>query len=137
MKVTNLTSAKIYLKDLRVVHASSGDGRRGEDFYLGPGVSKYLLNTSEVLRSAHAGDLYAFRQAGKISLEDDVTLGSGASVVLTHNFHFAPAVSVVKFVSPNWVDGTGTVDVVHNATFTTTTVTNATGGTLRFLIRLL
>ncbi len=137
MKVTNLTTAKIYLKDLRVVHSSSGDGRRGEDFYLGPGTSKYLLNTSEVLRSVQGGDLYAFKQAGKVSLEDDVVLNASASVVLTHNFHFAPAVSVLKFVTPNWVDGTGTVDVVHNATFTATTITNTTGAPIRFLIRLL
>lgn len=141
MKVTNISNARIYLKDLRLTNASQADGRRGEDRYIGPGTHEYLPNTSEVLRSAIAGDIRGLIQAGKVTIEDVVELqanGSpGDSVVLTHNFHFPPGVAVLKQVGATWVDGTGTVDIVHNQAFTTTTLTNTTAFTITFLIRLL
>jgi hypothetical protein len=62
-----------------------------------------------------------------VKLEDTDTLSAGASVVLPHNFGFAPVVYVLKQVGVTWVDATGTVDIVHNQAFTQTTVTNVLG----------
>ena len=62
--------------------------------------------------------------------------GGADTVVLTHNFGFAPIVYILKQVGPTWVDATGTVDVVHNENFTTTTITNTTAFDLTFYIRL-
>lgn len=59
------------------------------------------------------------------------------SVVLSHNFGFPPSVYLLKQVGLTWVDATGTADVVHNAAFTTTTITNTTAFAITFLIRLL
>lgn len=141
MKVTNISSQGFYLRDLKVVHSSQIEGRRGEDRYLGPGDSAYLPNTSEVLRSAVGGDIRGFAAQGLLRVEDQVTLdasgGGNASVVLTHNLHFPPSVYVLKQVSSTWVDATGTVDIVHNSSFTTVTVSNTTAGSLTYLIRLL
>jgi hypothetical protein len=137
MKVTNLSSSKIYLDDLRHLP----EVRRGEDRYLAPGASVYLPNTSEVLRSAVEGDLHSWSLAGVIRLEDLETLAAngdpGDSVTLTHNFGFPPSVYVLKQVTTTWVDGTGTVDVVHNSGFTAVTITNSTADVLTFRIRLL
>ena len=141
MKVTNLSAARIYLRDLKSVHQAQTEGRRGEDRYLGPGQSVYLPNTSEVLRSAISGDLRKFQSHGIVSIEDTVDLdasgGANDSVVLTHDFGFPPGISVLKQVGPLWVDATGTIDVSHNATFTQTTIANTTAFPLTFLIRLL
>lgn len=141
MKVTNIWTTTLYLHDLRVTHASQVESRAGEDRYLGVGASVYLPNTAEVLRSAYKGDLRKWRDNGLVTLEDTDTLsalgGGSDSVVLTHNFGLPPTVSVFKQVGPNWVDATGTVNITHNGAFTTTTVQNATGGALTFLIRLM
>jgi hypothetical protein len=140
MKVTNISNNRIYLSDLKVVHASQTEARRSEDRYLGPGAAAYLQNTSEVLRSAVAGDLKGFSQAGAITLEDQVDLeasGGADTTVLTHNFGFAPVVYVLKQVVADWVDATGTVDIIHNSGFTTTTITNVTAFPMTFYIRLL
>lgn len=141
MKLTNISSDTIYLKDLKLTHASQVEGRRSEDRYLGPGSSVYLPNTSEVLRSAVGGDIRGFVEQGILEAEDEVVLdaagGPDDSVTLTHNLNFAPAVYVLKQVTTTWVDATGTVDIVHDEDFTTVTVTNTTAGALTFLIRLL
>lgn len=128
MKVTNISTFVLYFHDLRVTHASQVEGRSGEDRYLGPGHSAYLPNTTEVVRSAYKGDLRSWRDQGLIDLEDETTLAAngapGDTVVLTHNFGLPPSVYVLKQVGPTWVDATGTVDISHNATFTTTSVQN-------------
>lgn len=139
MKVTNLTPAKIYLKDLKFVPQSQTEGRRGEDVYVGPLSSKYLPDTSEVLRSFKEGDIKAFVTAGKLSVHDVVALaaspGPGNSVTITHNFFYPPTLVVLKQVGPTYVDGTGTVDIIHNQDFSAVTVTNTTALPITFLIR--
>jgi hypothetical protein len=142
VKVTNISSMqKVFLKDLKITHASQTEGRRSEERYLGPGAFVYLPNTSEVLRSATHGDIQAFVQKGILKLEDEVELGAsgdeGDSVTLIHNFRYAPAAMALKKVSDTWVDATGTIDVSHNEGFTETTVTNTTDSVVTFLIRLL
>lgn len=140
MKVKNISSQKIYLKDLRVTHESLTEGRRGEDVYIAPGASKYLPDTSEVLRSAQKGDIKKFKTAGKIETDDVVALaaspGPGNDVVLNHGLGYLPDVRVYKQVSSTWVDATGVMDIVHNAAFTTTTISNPTAFALTFLIKL-
>lgn len=147
MKVTNISTTTIYLKDLKFVPQAQSEGRRGEDRYLQPGASVYLPNTSQVIRSAFDGDLRAWLQAGVVALEDTHTLSAngdpGDSVTLTHDFGFPPAVYVLKKVGTDWVDATGTFDVVQNVLpgftaqiFTSVTITNTTAGALDFLIRL-
>jgi hypothetical protein len=148
MKVTNISSGTLYLKDLKFVPQSQNEGRRGESRYISPGNSVYLPNTSQVLRSASEGDLRAWRDAGVVELEDtDLLAANGApgdAVTHTHNFGYPPAVYVLKQVGATWVDATGTVDVVHNVVpgsspqvFQSVTVTNTTAGALTFLVRLL
>lgn len=148
MKVTNISSGTLYLKDLKFVPQSQNEGRRGESRYVAPGASVYLPNTSQVLRSASEGDLRAWRDAGVVELEDtDLLAANGApgdAVTHVHNFGYPPAVYVLKQVGATWVDATGTVDVVHNVVpgsspqvFQSVTVTNTTAGALTFLVRLL
>ncbi len=136
MKITNISNIRIYLHDLRFIAQAQTEGRLGEDRYLSPGQHVYLPNTTEVIRSAFKGDLRKWRDNGIITLEDTVVLASGGSVVLAHDFGLPPNVQVLKQVTSTWVDATGTYDAVHNATFTNTTITNTTGGSLTFLIRL-
>ncbi len=136
MKVTNLSAIRLYLHDLRFVAQAQTEGRHGEDRYLNPGAFVYLPNTSEVVRSAFKGDLRRWSDMGIVKLEDEVTLTTGSSVVLNHDFGLPPTVSVMKQVTTTWVDATGTYNAVHNADFTTTTITNTTAGTLTFFIRL-
>jgi hypothetical protein len=73
-------------------------------------------------------------------LEQQVTLAEngspGDTVVIPHAFGHAPVVYVLKQVGSTWVDATGTVDIFHNSTFTSVTVTNTTNVTLTFLVRL-
>lgn len=139
MKVTNISAARIYLKDLKFVHQSQTEGRRGEDVYLGPADSVYLPDTSEVLRSARSGDLNKWVTAGVVTLHDTVALaaspGPGNAVTLTHNLHYPPTLVVLKVVGPTFVDGTGTVDIVHNATFSSVTITNTTALAITYLVR--
>ena len=147
MKVTNISTSPIYLKDLKFIGQAQSEGRRGEDRYIAPGAFVYLPNTSQVLRSAVSGDLRAWAESGIVRLDDFVNLAAngnpGDAVTLTHNLGFAPVVYVLKKVGITWVDATGTVDIVHNVTpgiapqiFVSVTVTNTTAGALDFLIRL-
>lgn len=139
MKVTNISTKKIYLKDLKFAPEAQTEGRRGEDRYLAAGASVYLPDTSEVVRSAHKGDIRKFITAGIVTTDDTVALeasGGANSVVLTHNLGYLPDVRVYKQVSSTWVDATGTVDIVHNATFTQVTISNPTAFALTFLIKL-
>jgi hypothetical protein len=147
MKVTNISSSTIYLRDLKFVAQAQTEGRRGEDRYIAAGASVYLPNTSQVLRSAIEGDLNAWLRAGVVTLDDTETLAAngnpGDSVTLTHDFGYAPIVYVLKEVGATWVDATGTIDIVHNVeaglaptVFESVTVTNSTAGALTFLIRL-
>lgn len=128
MRITNLSAGTLYLRDLRLTHSSQVESRSGEDRYLGSGHSVYLPNTSEVLRSAYKGDLRKWSQAGIVSLENNDVLAANGdaddTVVLTHGFGLPPVVHVLKLVGSTWVDGTGTVDIFHDSTFNTTTVTN-------------
>jgi len=139
MKVTNISATRLYLKDLKFVPEAQTEGRRGEDRYLAPGASVYLPETSEVLRSASHGDIYRFRLDGVITTNDTATLAAngdpGDSVVIEHNFNYAPTVVVYKDVAGDWVDATGTMNITHNAAFTEVTVENATAGILDVLIR--
>ncbi len=144
MKVTNISGATIYLKDLRLIRQGQTEARRAEDLYIGPGVSKYLPDTSDVIRSAQKGDLYAFVQVSKLTLNDATTLaaapGPGNALIIAHDLGYIPHVIVVKkvVVGPviTWVDATGVVDIVHNATFTETTITNVVPAPIDFLIRI-
>ncbi len=143
MKVTNVSNTRIYLKDLYLTRESQTEGRRSEDRYLGPGQSAYLPDTSDVLRSAQKGDLYKFVQIGKLILNDSTTLtafpGPGNSVIINHNLGYPPSIIVLKkvLVGPviTWVDATGTVDITHNALFTSVTITNVVALSIDFLIR--
>lgn len=152
MKVTNVSSSKIYLADLKFLPQAQTEGRRGEDQYLDPGDFVYLPNTSEVIRSALKGDLKKLKDTGYITLEEIRTLANGApggSVILTHNFGFPPAVVVLKKVvvgpATTWVDATGVYNCTHNAAYTTVTIQStipaaplpAPPGSTDFFIRLL
>jgi hypothetical protein len=144
VKVTNISPAAIYLKDLRLVRQSQTEARRGEDMYLGPGRSAYLPDTSDVIRSAQKGDLFQFARVGKLSLNETSVLaaapGPGNSLVIDHLLGYIPNLSILKkvMVGPTvtWVDATGTVDIVHNATFTETTITNSVPAPIEFLVRI-
>lgn len=137
MKVKNITTNKtLYLADLRFTPQAQNEGRRGEDRYIQPGASVYLPNTSEVLRSVTEGTIKAWVAENLVELEDTFSLADAASQVLTHNFGYPQTVSVFKFVTPNWVDATGSCDVIQNGAFTTVTITNTSGSTLTFKVRL-
>jgi hypothetical protein len=144
MKVTNVTTAAIYLKDLRIIRQGQSEARRAEDRYVGPGASVYLPDTSDVIRSAQKGDLFVFAQAGKLLLNDTITLpafpGPGNDITLTHGLGYPPHTLIFKkvMVGPTvtWVDAFGTVDVVHNANFTAMTITNVVALPIDFLIRI-
>lgn len=144
MKVTNISPGTIYLKDLRLTREAQSEGRRAEDMYVGPGRSVYLPDTSEVLRSAQKGDLFQFKKAGKLSINDDTTLsafpGPGNAITISHGLGYIPSLVVLKkvLVGPvvTWVDATGTMDIVHNADFTETTITNTVATPIEFLIRI-
>ena len=145
MKVKNISNKTLFLADLSSLRESQSQGRPGEARYLQPNGSVYLLNTSEVLRSAKTGGTLAkWRTTGLVELDDTDTLAAngnpGDSITLTHNWGFAPGVQVFRrVVGPpvTWADATGTFDMEHNASFTTVTITNTTAGALTFLIRLL
>ena len=141
MKVTNTSSSVIYLDDLVHPRDSQSQGRRGEETYLHPGQFVYLLNTSEVLRSARIGDLARWKAMNFVTLDDTVILdANGApsdSVTLTHNFGFPPGVAAFRWTGVAWADATGTYDALHAADGNSVTITNTTAGALTFLIRLL
>jgi len=140
VKITNVGTRRLYLRDLRITHASQVEGRAGEDRYLAPGQFVYLPNTSEVLRSAFKGDLHAWKNQGIVTLEDQDTLdaygGAGDTLTLSHGFGLPPQVLVLKQVGSTWVDATGTVDISHNNTFTTTTVRNTLTSSQTLFVRL-
>lgn len=140
MKITNLSSSRLYLHDLRITRASQAEGRPGEDRYLGPGGFVYLPNTSEVLRSAYKGDLRTWAEKGVVELEDKDLLTAngtpGDTVDLEHGFGLPPVVYVLKKVGATWVDATGVVDIVHDGDFTTVSVTNVLAVSLTILTRL-
>lgn len=144
MKVTNISQTTIYLKDLRLIRQGQSEARRTEDRYIGPGQSLYFPDTSEIIRSAQKGDLYAFERAGKLVLNEELSLtafpGPGNSMVISHGFGYIPVVVTLKkvIVGPvtTWVDAAGTIDVVHNDNFTETTLTNTVATPIVFLIRI-
>lgn len=143
MKVTNLTNAPIYLKDLRLIRQGQTEARRAEDQYLGAGRSVYLPDTSEVIRSAQKGDLYQFEKVGKLRLNETLSLaafpGPGNSVTIHHDLGYYPNATALKKVVTGsivtWENSTGIVDITHNATFTETTFTNTVALPLEFLVR--
>lgn len=131
MKITSLVSSGVlefndlgsYIKGVSPILRS---------IRLNPGASLYLVETSEVLLSAQSGDIRRFLTAGKISLNAE-TLAAGATV-LTHNFGFAPNISLVKDVAGTWTDWNGNADITaitHNSTFTAVTITSTAGGTFK------
>lgn len=139
MKVTNLTGSTLFLRGLKFVREAQNNGGRGEDRYLAPGASAYLLNTTEVLRSAKEGELYAWAHSSppKVELEDTDTLDPGQSVSFVHGFGFPPAVYALKQVADTWVDAMGAFDATHDESFNTVTFANPTEYTLTYYVRLL
>jgi hypothetical protein len=138
MKITSLMSSGVlefndlgsYIKGVSPVI---------RDIRLNPGQSIYLLETSEVLLSAQSGDIARYAKApAKISVNDTVVLANAAGVTLTHNFGILPNVTVIKGAGVAPVACVIGVDITiaHNAAYTTTTVTNISGGQLTFGIRI-
>ena len=132
MKITSLVASGVLeFNDLGSVMKGVSPILR--DIKLNPGESKYLLNTSDVLLSAQAGDIKRFLDAGKISINDrSLALADAGTIVIAHNFGFVPNVVVVKDVTgtpTNAIVGTD-VDVTHDLDYNTTTVTNISGGAL-------
>jgi hypothetical protein len=138
MKIKNISNERIYLKDLKFINQSQTEGRRGEDRYLAPGGSVYLPDTSEVLRSVQFGDVYKFKIAGKITVNDTVALAAngspGDSITITHNLHYPPTLVVLEQAGITWV-ATSNVSIVHDATFSNVTIENSSAGSLTFIIR--
>jgi len=131
MKITNISQSTLYLRGLKFVRDSQAQGPwRGEDMYLAPGTSIYLPNTTEVIRSAKEGELWAWAHSNPpmITLEDTETLAKegdpGDSITLTHNWGLPPIVYVLKKVGTTWVDATGTYDMLHDANFTSVLIAN-------------
>jgi len=143
MKVTNISSGTIYLKDLRLIRQGQTEARRAEDLYIGPGRSVYLADTSDVIRSAQKGDLFHFKRVGKLTLNDVTSLaaspGPGNSITIEHHLGYIPSLVVLKKLVnggvTTWLDATGTIDIVHNANFTEATITNTVAAPIEFLIR--
>ena len=144
MKVTNISPTTIYLKDLKLIRQGQSEARRTEDCYIGTGRSVYFPDTSEVIRSAQKGDLYAFAQVGKLILNEELSLtafpGPGNTMVISHGLGYIPVSVILKkvIVGPTvtWVDAQGTIDVTHNEDFTETTLTNTVAVPLVFLLRI-
>jgi ribosomal protein S4E len=130
MKITSLVSSGVlefndlgsYIKGVSPILRS---------IRLNAGASLYLVETSEVLLSAQSGDIYRFKAASKISVNDTLVLAAGVAQVLTHNFNFQPKVSVVKITGVSNTDYTANVDItlLHNVAFTTLSIASAAGGT--------
>ena len=144
MKVENISSGVLYLHDLKLTRQSQTEARRSEDVYLGPGRSVYLPDTSEVIRSAHSGDLKGLQTVGKVKLNDMVTLaafpGPGNKIVLKHNLGYIPFVAVYKMVTvgaeTGWVDAAGTYDLWHDFDFTSVSILNTIDTDLNLQIRI-
>lgn len=137
MKITSLVSSGV-LEFNDLGNVTKGVSPILRSIRLNPGESKYLVETSEVLLSAQAGDISRFAAAGKISVNDrSLNLANGGTVVIAHNFGYLPMVTVVK--NPTGtptaaVVGTD-VSVTHTTTYLGTTVTNISGGVLSLDIR--
>ena len=134
MKITNLTTEVLEFNDL-------GSYIKGvspiiRDIKLQSGASKYLLETSEVLLSAQAGDIYRYATATapKISVNDSVAIG--ATLIAVHNFNMIPNVTASKVVGGAWVPAVPVTDytVSTNSALTTTTVVNISGVALKVRI---
>jgi hypothetical protein len=144
MKVTNISTKRIYLKDLKFVPQAQTEGRRGEDRYLDAGASVYLPDTSEVLRSAHYGDIRKFKDNNYLTVNDTVNLAAvgnpGDNIVINHQLGYPPTVTVLKQNGATWVDATGIMNIVHHADvhgipFTQVTVSNTIPFAVTYLIK--
>jgi len=142
MKISNLTTKVLLFNDLGSYIKGVSPILRS--IRLDPigtaGATKYLLETSEVLLSAQAGDIYRFAHANpaEISVNDTITaLGAGATATITHNFGILPNVTIVKIVGgvPTSL-AAGDVIITHNTTYTQTVIKNNTGGALTFVVRI-
>ena len=88
--------------------------------------------------------MFQFAKVGKLRLNDLFTLtaspGPGNSITIDHGLGYIPATVLLKQVVVGlvvtWVDATGTVDIVHNANFTETTITNTVAAPIEFLLRI-
>lgn len=145
MKITNLTTKTLLFNDLGSYIKGVSPILRS--IRLDSLASLYLLETSEVLLSAQAGDIYRFAQNLDISLNDTFTaLANGATGTIVHHFNILPNVTVVKDVGgvPKQcsVGTTGPlplgcdVEITHNATYTETYVKNISGGALTLTVRI-
>lgn len=134
MKITNLTTTTLMFNDFgKQIKGVSPIDRA---IRLGANESMYLLETSEVLLSAQSGDIKKFKDAGKLSVNDSfVDVATTESVTIEHDFGMIPNVTVVLSTGAVAVIGTD-VSIEHNATFTTTTITNETAGNLSFSVRI-
>jgi hypothetical protein len=137
MKITSLMSSGV-LEFNDLGSRIKGVSPVIRDIRLNAGQSVYLLETSEVLLSAQSGDIARYVAAAKVSVNDQATLANAAGVTLTHNFGFLPNVTVVKGAGVAPVACVIGVDITiaHNAAYTTTTITNISGGPLDFDIRI-
>jgi hypothetical protein len=133
-KATNV--AKLEFNDLGKV--TKGVSPQERFVALKPGDSIYLPEGENVLYSAQYGDAAKYAKAGYLTIDDTVlALANLGTVVLNHNFGFLPNVTVAKIVGGNYeaaVIGTD-VSVTTNATLTTTTVENISGGALDISVR--
>jgi len=136
VKIENISSSRIYLKDLRNSPQSQTEGNRGEDQYLHPGQHVYLPDTSEVLRSLYKGAIARMAKDGKIKIQDTIVIEPDQTEVLTHKFGYPVTTVVLKQVDTKWVDATGIVDIEHNAGFTETSITNVIDETLILLVKI-
>jgi len=134
MKISNLTTKVLLFNDLGSYIKGVSPILRS--IRLDPigtaGATKYLLETSEVLLSAQAGDIYRFAHINEISVNDTIVLGAGGPVVLTHNFGILPQVTVGVDAGGGVVNQAVIVTdytVAHNAAYTITTITFVGAGT--------
>lgn len=136
MKITNLTSETLILNDCgKVIKGVSPIDRPNR---LSSGKSEYLLDTSEVLLSAQAGDIKRFADAGKLSVNDrELAVANAGTVVISHNFGIIPNVTVIldpTGTPTNAVVGTD-ISITHDTDYETTTIENISGGALDMDIR--
>lgn len=136
MKIKNLSNSRIYLNDLKNLSGSQADSNRGEDFYLNPGQSIYVPDTSEVLRSVHKGSIHRLIQSNKIAIRDTYVVSMNETAEIDHNLGYPVTTVVFKQVDNNWVDATGIVDVEHNHDFTQTNITNVIDETITLLVKI-
>lgn len=134
MKITSLVASGI-LEFNDLGSRIKGVSPQIRDIKLNPGESKYLVETSEVLLSAQDGDIYRFKAASKISVNDTATVANGATIVMNHNFGFVPQVTVINTATGAVVPVSAAMTVVSNAALTTTTVTNVSLGTVTLAVR--